>query len=59
MCELLKVSRSGYYKWLKNKDILNNYVYDKTSLDSTQIGNGILLINDYLNEDAECVWSEV
>ena len=35
------------------KDILNNYVYDKTSLDSTQIGNGILLINDYLNEDAE------
>lgn len=35
------------------KDILNNYVYDKKSLDSTQIGNGILLINDYLNEDAE------
>lgn len=25
MCELLRVSRSGYYKWLKNKDILNNY----------------------------------
>lgn len=25
MCEILKVSRSGYYKWLKNKDILNNY----------------------------------
>ena len=21
----MKVSRSGYYKWLKNKDILNNY----------------------------------
>ena len=25
MCEILKVSRSGYYKWLKNKDVLNNY----------------------------------
>ena len=25
MCEILKVSRSGYYKWLKNKDILNNH----------------------------------
>ena len=21
----MKISRSGYYKWLKNKDILNNY----------------------------------
>lgn len=25
MCEILKVSRSGYYKWLKSKDILNNH----------------------------------
>ena len=25
MCEILKVSRSGYYKWLKNKDMLNNH----------------------------------
>ena len=25
LCLLMKVSRSGYYKWLKNKDILNNY----------------------------------
>ena len=32
MCELLKVSRSGYYKWLKNKDILNNYELNRKCL---------------------------
>ena len=32
MCKLLKVSRSGYYKWLKNKDILNNYEMNRKSL---------------------------
>ena len=32
MCELLKVSRSGYYKWLKNKDILNNYEINRRDL---------------------------
>lgn len=25
LCEIMKVSRSGYYKWLNNKDILNNH----------------------------------
>lgn len=38
MCELLKVSRSGYYKWLKNKDILNNYELNRKDL-------GELIIN--------------
>ena len=32
MCELLKVSRSGYYKWLKNKGILNNYEINRRDL---------------------------
>lgn len=25
LCEFMKISRSGYYKWLKNKDILNQF----------------------------------
>ena len=28
----MKVSRSGYYKWLKNKDILNNYEINRKKL---------------------------
>lgn len=32
MCYILKVSRSGYYKWLKNKDILNNYEINRRDL---------------------------
>ena len=29
---VLKVSRSGYYKWLRNKDILNNYEFKRKHL---------------------------
>ena len=32
LCEIMKVSRSGYYKWLKNKDILNNYELNRKDL---------------------------
>ena len=32
LCLILKVSRSGYYKWLKNKDILNNYEINRRDL---------------------------
>ena len=32
LCEVLKVSRSGYYKWFKNKDILNQYKLDRKTL---------------------------
>ena len=32
LCEVLKVSRSGYYKWFKNKDILNQYELDRKTL---------------------------
>ena len=32
LCEIMKVSRSGYYKWLKNKDILNNYEINRKKL---------------------------
>ena len=32
LCEILKVSRSGYYKWLKNKDVLNNYEINRKDL---------------------------
>ena len=28
----MKVSRTGYYKWLKNKDILNNYEINRKDL---------------------------
>ena len=28
----MKVSRSGYYKWLKNKNILNNYEINRKDL---------------------------
>ena len=28
----MNVSRSGYYKWLKNKDILNNYEVNRKDL---------------------------
>ena len=38
LCEILKVSRSGYYKWLKNKDVLNNYEMNRKYL-------GELIIN--------------
>ena len=32
LCEIMKVSRSGYYKWLKNKDILNQYEINRKYL---------------------------
>ena len=32
LCLVLKVSRSGYYKWLKNKDILNQYEKNRKDL---------------------------
>ena len=32
LCEILKVSRSGYYKWLKNKGVLNNYEINRRDL---------------------------
>jgi transposase InsO family protein len=32
LCEVLKVSRNGYYKWFKNKDILNQYELDRKTL---------------------------
>ena len=32
MCLVLKVSRSGYYKWLKNKDVLNQYEMNRKDL---------------------------
>jgi len=34
----MKVSRSGYYKWLKNKENLNNYELNRKDL-------GILIKN--------------
>ena len=32
LCQIMNVSRSGYYKWLKNKDILNNYEVNRKDL---------------------------
>ena len=29
----MKVSRSGYYKWLKNKDVLNQYEINRKDLE--------------------------
>lgn len=28
----MEVSRSGYYKWLKNKDTLNNYELNRNEM---------------------------
>lgn len=35
MCELLKVSRSGYYRWLNKKknNLLNNYEQNRKDLE--------------------------
>ena len=41
LCLIMKVSRSGYYKWLKDKDKLNQYEINRKDL-----GN---LINDIHN----------
>ena len=32
LCEIMNVSRSGYYKWIKNRDILNNYEINRKDL---------------------------
>ncbi len=32
LCEVMKISRSGYYKWLKTKDILNTYEMNRKDL---------------------------
>ena len=32
LCLILKVSRSGYYKWFKNKDMLNRYEINRKDL---------------------------
>ena len=32
LCLIMKVSRSGYYKWLKNKNVLNQYEINRKDL---------------------------
>ena len=32
LCEIMNMSRSSYYKWLKNKNILNNYEINRRDL---------------------------
>ncbi len=39
LCEIMNVSRSGYYKWLKTKYILNRYEINRRDLE--------LLIRNY------------
>ena len=39
----MNISRSGYYKWLKNKDILNNYELNRKNL-------GTLIIDIHLKK---------
>lgn len=29
LCLVLEVSKSGYYKWIKNKDVLNQYEFNR------------------------------
>jgi hypothetical protein len=42
---VLKVSRSGYYKWIKNKNVLNQYEIkvknDEIKLDDSILGDSI------------------
>ena len=33
LCEVMNISRSGYYKWLKNKDVLNQYEINRLDLE--------------------------
>ena len=33
LCEYMNISRSGYYKWLKNKDKLNRYEIDRLEIE--------------------------
>ena len=33
LCEVMNISRSGYYKWLKTKDILNRYEINRKDLE--------------------------
>ena len=33
LCEVMNISRSGYYKWLKTKDILNRYEINRRDLE--------------------------
>ena len=33
LCKVMKISRGGYYKWLKNKDILNQYEINRRDLE--------------------------
>ena len=32
LCEYMKISRSGYYKWIKNKDTLNQFEKNRLHL---------------------------
>ena len=32
LCDVMNISRSGYYKWLKTKDILNQYELNRRDL---------------------------
>ena len=47
----MNVSRSGYYKWLKNKDILNQYEIDRIELGK--------LIQDIVKDNNEYIPSYV
>ena len=47
----MNVSRSGYYKWLKNKDILNQYEIDRIELGK--------LIQDIVKDNNEYIASYV
>ena len=33
LCEYMNISRSGYYKWLKNKDKLNRYEINRLEIE--------------------------
>lgn len=32
LCEIMNISKSGYYKWLKTKDTLNMYEINRRDL---------------------------
>ncbi len=33
LCVVMNISRSGYYKWLKTKDVLNRYEINRRDLE--------------------------
>ena len=50
LCIYMKISRSGYYKWLKNKNILNQYEINRLNMQIKlwEIGNNKTIWKNFI-----------